>query len=108
MSSGVIGLRLNPDLPEGVRTLTQILQKGILDGSISPFHRYIRCQDDIVRNDGSQWFTPEELMHMDWLLDIVDGEIPAFDDLLPKTRTIVRLLGIYRDSIPPEIEGVLL
>ncbi len=108
MASGVIGLRLNPDLPEGVRNLAQILQKGILDGSISPFHRYMRCQDDLVRNDGSQWFTPEEILHMDWLSDIVDGEIPSYDDLVPKARNLVRLLGIYRDAIPPEKESVLL
>ena len=47
-------------------------------------------------------------MNMDWLLDCVDGEIPAFDTLKPEAKNVVRVLGVYRDQIPPEIEGVLL
>ena len=108
IASGVIDLWLSPDLPEGVQNLVQILKKGIADGSVSPFHRRIRSQDGVLRNDGGQWLTPEEIMHMDWLCDIVDGSIPAFDELLPKAQSIVRLQGVYRDRIPPEKEGVLL
>ena len=43
-------------------------------------------------------------MQMDWLCDNVEGKIPAFDELLPQSRNLVRLLGIYRESIPPEIK----
>ena len=46
----------------------------------------------------------EELMQMDWLCDNVEGTIPAYESLLPRSRKLVRLLGIYRESIPPEIE----
>ena len=42
---------------------------------------------------------------MDWLLDSVDGSIPGFDELLPMARAIVRIQGIYRDSLPPEKGG---
>ena len=41
-------------------------------------------------------------MRMDWLCDNVEGSIPAFDDLLPQSRALVRLIGLYRDAIPPE------
>ena len=108
MASGVIGVRMNPSLPEGVQNLVKILQKGICDGSITPFHRRIVSQDGLVRNDGGQYFSLEEILHMDWLLDTIDGSIPSFDELLPQSRETVRLQGIYRDSIPPEKEGVLL
>ena len=108
MSSGVIGMKLSDTLPAGVLSLVEILKKGICDGSIEPFHRHIRSQDGIVRNDGEQWLTPEEILHRDWLCDVVDGSIPTFDELLPKSQAVVRLLGIYRDEIPPEKEGVLL
>jgi hypothetical protein len=43
-------------------------------------------------------------MSMDWLCDNVDGCIPGYDQLMPQSRELVRLLGIYRDSIPPEKE----
>ena len=37
---------------------------------------------------------------MDWLCENIVGEIPTFDQILPMSRTMVRELGIYRDSIP--------
>ena len=108
MSGGVIGMRYAPELPAGVRSLVQILQRGITDGSIEPFYRAIRSRDGILRNDGSHRMTAEELLRMDWLCENVEGEIPAFEQLLPAARPIVRMQGIYRDSILPEPEGVLL
>jgi len=108
MASGVIDLCLSPDLPEGVQTLVRILQRGISDGSITPFHRRIRGQDGVLRNDGERWLTPEEIVRMDWLCDIVEGSIPTFDQLIPKAQAMVRLQGIYRDQILPEKEGLLL
>lgn len=108
MSGGVIGMKYAPELPAGVSSLVQILQRGITDGSIEPFHRVIRSQDGTLRNDGSRSMTAEEILQMDWLCEHVEGEIPAFERLLPEARPIVRMQGIYRDKIPPEPEGVLL
>ena len=108
MSGGVIGMKYSEELPEGVRALIQILQKGVADGSVMPFRRVIHSQDGTLRNDGSRGMTAEEILRMDWLCDCVDGEIPPFDSLLERAKPIVRMQGIYRDSIPPEKEGVLL
>jgi hypothetical protein len=44
---------------------------------------------------------------MDWLCENVIGSIPQFDEILPFAQDTVRELGIYRDSIPLEKEGVL-
>ena len=108
MSSRTVDVLLSPDLPAGVAQLVQILRKGIIDGSIEPFRRPIRSQDGQVRNDGEKWFSPEEILHMDWLCEGVEGSIPAYDQLLPVSRTLVRLQGVYRDQIPPEKEGTML
>ena len=32
------------------------------------------------------------------------GSKPEFDQLLPSSHDMVRLLGVYRDKIPPETE----
>ena len=45
---------------------------------------------------------------MDWLCGCVEGSVPAYEDLLPMARQIVRLQGVYRDAIPPEKEGTIL
>ena len=105
MDSGVIGLKLSDKLPEGVRQLGKILEKGMRDGTIDPFLRRIVAQDGTVKNDGTHRFTPSEILHMDWLCDNVVGTIPAYEELLPISQPLVRELGIYRDQIKPEKEA---
>ena len=105
MDSGVIGIQLSDKLPEGVRQIARILEQGLQNGSVDPFCRRIVAQDGTVKNDGTQHFTPEELLHMNWLCDNVIGEIPAFEEILPISQNMVRELGIYRDSIPTEKEA---
>ena len=104
MDSGVIGLNLSNKLPEGIRQMAKILEKGMCEGSIDPFLRRIVAQDGTVKNDGSHRFTPSEILHMDWLCDNVVGTIPAYEELLPVSQGLVRELGIYRDKIAPEKE----
>lgn len=108
MKSSTVGILLGQNLPSGLKKLTEILRRGIADGNIDPFRQPIRSQNGATRSDGDYWFSPEEILHMDWLCDCVVGEIPGFDQLLPMSRSIVRLQGVYRDTIPPEKEGVLL
>ena len=36
---------------------------------------------------------------MDWLCNNVVGQIPSFDSIIPASRTMVRELGIYRDTL---------
>ena len=104
MDSGVIGLNLSDKLPEGVRKLAELLQHAVTEGSLDPFARRIVAQDGTVKNDGSQIFTPEQLLRMDWLCDNVVGEIPPYREIVPMSRAMVRELGIYRDEISPEKE----
>ena len=105
MDSGIIDLNLSAKLPEGVRQMARILQKGLLDGTVDPFLRRIVAQDGTVKNDGNRRFTPEQLIHMDWLCENVIGSIPPFEEILPVSQPLVRELGIYRDRIPPEKEA---
>ena len=88
--------------------MAEILYRGLAAGAIHPFQRPIRSQDGTLQSDGSRWFTPEEILHMNWLCDCVEGSIPAFEDLLPFAQNLVRLQGLDRDRIPPEKEGTIL
>ncbi len=105
MDSGVIDLDLSRKLPAGVRQMAKILRYGMRSGEIDPFRRRIMAQDGTIKNDGTTTFTPEELIHMDWLCENVIGSIPSFDELLPQSQLLVRELGIYRDKIPAEKEA---
>ena len=108
MNSGVTDVQLSPDLPDGVRALAACLRREIVDHNLEPFGFLLRDHNGNVHSDGTRWLQPEDIMHMDWLLDCVDGEIPGFDRLKPAAQDVVRVLGVYRDQIPPEKEGVLL
>ena len=108
MASQAIGVLYGEELPEGVRHLSEYLCQGVAAGTILPFHRPVRDQSGLVRSNGEHFFSPEEILHMDWLCDCVDGAIPGYEELLPMSRSIVRLQGVYRDNIPPEKEDPIL
>ena len=105
MDTGVIDVKLSDKLPDGVRVLAELLRQGLQDGSIDPFLRPIIAQDGSMKNDGSRIFTPDEILHMDWLCQNVEGTIPKFDEILPVSQPMVRALGVYRDEIPAEKEA---
>jgi len=107
MDSGVIDVKLAQNIPEGMVKLTEILRKGLKDGSIDPFRRHIVAQDGTVINEGDRILSVDELLHMDWLCENVEGFIPSFDQILPFAKDTVRELGVYRDKIPMEKEGNL-
>lgn len=107
MDSDALGILLNPLLPDGVKRLAEILSRGIRDGSLSPFDTPICDQSGALRHDGHR-LSADEIIHMDWLCSHVEGRIPAFDELLPMSQKLTRLLGIYRDQIPPEEEDITL
>lgn len=104
MDSGVIDVKLGDSLPDGVRSLAWILKNGVIDGSVTPYQSRIVDQNGVLRNDGSRPLTHEEILSMDWLCDNVDGEIPGFDAISPKSQEIVRQMGLYREYLPPEKE----
>ena len=105
MDSGVIDLELSRKLPAGVRQMAKILRYGMQGGQLDPFRRRIVAQDGTIKNDGTTTFTPDQILHMDWLVENVIGSIPSFEELLPQSQSLARELGIFRDKIPTEKEG---
>ncbi len=108
MSSGVIDVDINPSLPEGMKQLAAILTEGLRQGTIDPFVCRLVDQQGVVRNEGGCGLETRELINMDWLLENVEGSIPTFEELLPVSQQLVRLLGLHRSSIQPVPEEVIL
>jgi hypothetical protein len=94
MDSGIIDIHLSDKLPAGVRALADLLLKSLRAGTLDPFARKIVAQDGSLKNDGTQVFTPKELLHMDWLCENVIGKFPTYDEILPIARPMVDILGI--------------
>lgn len=105
MDSGVIDVQLSKQLPTGLQVLADMLRNGIKTGALDPFCRRIVDQQGVIRNTGNQFFTPDELLYMDWLCDNVVGKIPEFEEVEAYAQPMLRELGIHRDKIPMEKEG---
>ena len=108
MSSGVIDVDINPSLPDGIKQLSDLLKNGMMQGVIDPFNCRLVDQTGKVHSEGGRSLEPQELMNMDWLMENVEGSIPAFEELLPVSQQLVRLLGLHRNSIQPKPEEVIL
>ena len=104
LSAGVVDVEVDESLPDGLRHLADILKRGFIEGFVDPFQGPIRDQAGALRCGPDGSFSPEELVHMDWLCDAVDGCVPAFVELLPQSQRLVRLLGLHRETIPPVVE----
>lgn len=105
MAGGVLDVTLSDMLPEGVRFLADHLREALKAGTLDPFDRRITAQDGTLKNDGSHSFSADELLHIDWLCDNIDGAIPEYADILPVSQATVRELGVHRENIPPEKEA---
>ena len=104
MDSGVIDVTFSKELPESMRYLAQMLRSQLRQGTLDPFLRRVFAQDGSMKCDGVTPLTPEQLLHMDWLCENVDGRIPAYEEVLPFAQPMLREQGIYKDLIPPEKE----
>ena len=100
INSEVIDVALTAELPEGVRYLAELLRSRLRHGKLDPFFRPIRDQEGNYRNDGTHPFSPDELIHMDWLCENVVGHIPTLDEVIPSSRATVRLLGVFGEDVP--------
>ena len=104
MASGAVDLSLSEELPAGVTRLASILRRDLIEGRIEPFLAEIVDRDGVLRCDGKTPLSPEEILRMDWLCDSVDGLIPPFESLLPRSQPLVRQLGVYREQLAPRIQ----
>ena len=107
MSSGVMDVLLSRELPPDVQHLAHILRTGVTSGMIEPFGGRITAQDGTIKNSGRHGLELEEIVHMDWLCDAVDGHIPEYDELAEIAKPMYRMQGIHRDQLPAEKEAPL-
>lgn len=98
IGSGVIDIQFSDELPVGIRRLAEHLAHDLRGGWFDPFCCRILDQDGVLRNDGSRNFTPDEIMHMDWLCENVNGHIPTPDNLRPEAVETAKILAIHPEN----------
>ena len=79
LASDVVDLVWTEHLPEGTKTLINMIKNGVRNRSIDPFARKIISQNGEIRNDGTKNLSPEEILTMDWLSENIIGCIPELE-----------------------------
>lgn len=94
MSAGVVDVICSNHLPVGTTRLVNLMKRLIKNGMVNPFYGKLYSQDGVVREDEDGEMSPEEIMKMNWLADIVVGSIPTLDELVEDARDVVAYQGV--------------
>ena len=76
----------------------KLLRQEIAEGNFRPFDGPVYDQSGLLRIAPGEKLTPDSILHMDWLTDNVEGEIPALGRLVPEARELVKLQGVKEDE----------
>lgn len=97
ISAGVVEMICSKNIPTGVRKLVDLLKETISTGLYHPFTGPIQTnQGQIIDREGTG-LCYEEIITMDWLLDNVEGIIPAYEQLNEKGKATVESAGMFSE-----------
>jgi hypothetical protein len=101
MSAGVIDLGWDAALPRGTRRLAEYLRESISKEVCNPFLAPLHTQNGSLVGEHQHALSIEQIIGMDYLVDNVIGEIPAYDALAPLGQSTVDAAGVA-----PSVRGV--
>ena len=81
MSAGVVDIVFADTIAPGTRRLADFLKEGICREACYPFATPLFTQSGDRIGDGQGVLSQEQIISMDYLVDNVIGEIPAYDEL---------------------------
>ena len=81
MSAGVVDIVFADTIAPGTRRLADFLKEGICREACYPFATPLFTQSGDRIGDGQSVLSQEQIISMDYLVDNVIGEIPAYDEL---------------------------
>lgn len=96
ISSNIIDMILSKNLPEGITTLTQMVEREIHEERFNPFQGEIKRQDGSVIGCKDGKLSPEEVITMNWLADNVVGEVPEKENM---TEEALALLSVQEGMV---------
>ena len=99
MAAGVVDVRWSPELPEGVQKLAAWLRNAIRSGACDPFTLPVRDQNGKAVAAAGETLGLEQIVNMDYLVQNVDGAIPAYAEL-NRGRDTVEVMGVDAAARP--------
>ena len=94
MISGVVDIKMSDSLNPYTCGLTEALKESIVRGIFNPFDGELRSQNGLVKKAGGKDLSSLDIIKMDWLLENIEGEIPALDSLTDEAKKTVKVSGV--------------
>ena len=94
LKSGAERVEYPTRLNDGTMQLLKMAERQLCDGEIHVFPTESYSQGHALHHAASGIYTPKELMEMDWLEECVEGELPSYDELDAKTRSLLNVNGL--------------
>lgn len=105
MSAGVVDIECSDHMPASSKKLVSFLRESIRFGNSNPFMGPIYNQKGEEVVPGGLSMSIEEIVNMDYLVENVIGQMPAFDDLSPGVQATTVVMGVdkvAKQAIDPE------
>ena len=102
MSAGVVDVKVTDEVPESVKRLVGYLRQGISRWIIDPFIGPIHIQGVSTVGEKDKPIDMEEIAAMDYLVENVEGKIPAYDELSPTGKATVESVGVDSAKKPED------
>ena len=95
LKSGAERVEYPTRLNDGTMQLLKMAERQLCDGEIQVFPTESYSQGHALHHAAASGiYTPKELMEMDWLEECVEGELPSYDELDAKTRSLLNVNGL--------------
>lgn len=91
ISSDIIDLIMSQNVPQGVRTLVEVMREEIFTERYHPFQGKITLQDGTVLGDEDSILSPEQIITMDWYVENIVGETPVFENLSEEAQLLINM-----------------
>ena len=94
LSAGVVDLVYTQSLPADIKRMVDFMKRMIRRGEFDPFGGLILDQQGRIRSPEDGYLTTKERINMDWLIDNVDGTIPAVWDFKEEAQPLLLQEGM--------------
>jgi basic membrane lipoprotein Med (substrate-binding protein (PBP1-ABC) superfamily) len=105
MSAGVTELICSAKLPAETRRLVELLADMIKTGQFLPFDTELTDNQGVARQSAGEHMSHTQIAKMDWLLENVEGSVPAFNELKEDALPLVLLQGDLAQDAADDAPG---
>ena len=102
MSAGVVDVEYASALPLPSRHCADFFRESFIHNGSTPFITPFYTQKGDIIGEGQKTLTLEQIISMDYLVDNVVGDIPAYDEMTYMGKATVDVVGVEKSQTTSE------